>query len=129
MMEHRGFVAVVEFDDSMDVLHGRAVDGGPYPVATFEATDTRVLRREFERSVDEYLRWCEEDGVEPRKPMCGEIELRLDAELHATVETAAGAEGMSVDAWIVRALREAVERGKDGSRDEGTVQVRRPVAG
>ena len=129
MMEYRGFVAVVEFDDSMDVLHGRAVDGGPYPVATFEATDTRVLRCEFERSVDEYLRWCEEDGVEPRKPMCGEIELRLGAELHAAVETAAGAEGVSVDAWIVRALREAVERGEGGSRDEGAVQVRRPVAG
>ena len=118
MTEYRGFVAVVEFDDSMDVLHGRAVDGRPYPVATFEATDTRVLRREFERSVDESLEWCEEDGVEPRRPMCGAVELRLGAGLHAAVEMAAGTEGMSVDAWIVRVLREAVERALDGSEKE-----------
>lgn len=64
-MEYKGYLALVEFDDSTGVLHGRAVDGGPYPVATFETTDTRALRREFERSVDEYLGWCEEDGVAP----------------------------------------------------------------
>ena len=116
MMEYKGYFASVEFDDSVDVLHGRVVNSGPYPIATFEATETRALRREFERSVDEYLKWCEEDGVEPRKPMCGEIELRLGAGLHAAVEMAAGAAGLGVDAWIVRVLREAVE-------------VRRPVAG
>ena len=70
-MEYKGYLALVEFDDSTSVLHGRVVDGGPYPVATFEATDTRALRREFERSVDEYLAWCEEDGVEPRKSGSG----------------------------------------------------------
>ena len=62
---------MVELDDSTVVLHGRAVNGGPYPVATFEATDSRTLRREFERSVDEYIGWCEEDGVEPRTPGSG----------------------------------------------------------
>ena len=123
-MEYRGLVAVVEFDDSTDVLHGRAVNGGPYPVATFEATHTRALRREFERSVDEYLGWCEEDCVEPRKATCGEIELRLGVGLHAEVEMAAGAEGMSVDAWIVRALREAVARASDGSEGDGSLEVR-----
>ena len=63
MMEYKGYLASVEFDDSADVLHGRVVNSGPYSMATFEATEARELRREFERSVDEYLRWCEEDGV------------------------------------------------------------------
>ena len=71
MMEYKGYLARVEYDDSVGVLHGRALDGGPYPVATFEATDARALRREFERSVDEYLGWCEEDGVEPRNLLSG----------------------------------------------------------
>lgn len=127
-MEYKGYLARVEHDDSTGVLHGRAVNGGPYPVATFEATDASALRREFERSVDEYLTWCEEDGVEPRKPMCDEIGLRLGAELHVAVERAARAEGMSVDAWIVRALRGAVERVSEGSRGEESVEVRRPVS-
>ena len=118
MMEYKGYLASVEFDDSVDVLHGRVVNSGPYPIATFEATETRALRREFERSVDEYFEWCEEDGVEPRMPMCGEIELRLGAGLHAAVEMVARAEGTSVEAWVGRALRDAVERASDGSEKE-----------
>ncbi len=68
-MEYRGYLAAVEFDASSDTLHGRVVNSGPYPIATFEATDTTQLRREFHRSIDEYLAWCEEDGVEPGKPV------------------------------------------------------------
>jgi len=68
MMVYRGYVAAVEFDDSIDVLHGRIVNSGPYPIGTFEATDATQLRREFERSVDEYLGSCEEEGVKPRGP-------------------------------------------------------------
>ena len=66
--------------------------------------------------------------MEPRKPMCGEIGLRLATELHVAVQMAAGAERTSVDAWIVRALRGAVGRVSEGSRGEEVVEVRRPVS-
>ena len=67
MMEYKGYTARVKFDDSVDRLHGQVVNSGPYPIATFEATDVPTLRREFERSIDEYLTSCAEDGVEPRR--------------------------------------------------------------
>ena len=108
MMEYKGYVAAVEFDDSIDLLHGRIVNSGPYPIATFEATDARELRREFERSVDEYLQWCDEDGVEPRRPFSGKLNLRLGSELHALVAAAAVANQMSINSWIVRALRRSI---------------------
>ena len=108
MMEYKGYVAAVEFDDSVEVLHGRVVNSGPYPIATFEATDAKELRREFERSVDEYLAWCEEDGVEPRRPFSGKLNLRLGSELHALVAAAAGVDRMSINSWIVRAVRRTV---------------------
>lgn len=106
-MEYRGYVAAVEFDESADILHGRVVNSGSYPIATFEARDTTGLRQEFERSIDEYLAWCEEDGVEPKKPFSGKLNVRLGSELHGTVAAAAAAEGMSINSWIVRALRAA----------------------
>ncbi len=106
-MEYRGYVAAVEFDESADILHGRVVNSGSYPIATFEARDTKGLRQEFERSIDEYLAWCEEDGVEPKKPFSGKLNVRLGSELHGRVAAAAAAEGMSINSWIVRALRAA----------------------
>ena len=107
MMTYKGYVAEVEFDDSADILHGRVVNSGSWPIATFEATDARQLRQEFERSIDAYLAWCEEDGVEPRKPFSGKLNVRLGSELHAAVAAAASAQGMSLNAWIVHTLRGA----------------------
>ena len=108
MMEYKGYVAAVEFDDSIDVLHGRVVNSGPYPIATFEATDAKELRKEFERSVDEYLEWCAEDGVEPKRPFSGKLNLRLGSELHALVAGAAAAGQVSINSWIVDAIRRAI---------------------
>ena len=105
MMEYKGYVAAVEFDDSADILHGRVANSGAYPIAAFKATDTKELRREFERSIDEYLTWCEEDGVEPRRPFSGRLDVRLGSKLHAAVATAAAANGVSIDSWIVQAIR------------------------
>ena len=105
-MEYKGYRAAVEFDDSSNVLHGRVINSGPYPIATFEATDTAQLREEFHCSIDEYLAWCEEDGVEPRRPFSGKLNVRLGSELHAAVAAAAAARGMSINSWIVGAVRE-----------------------
>ena len=109
MMEYKGYVAAVEFDASAEILHGRVVNSGPYPIATFEATDARELRREFERSIDEYLAWCDQDGVQPKRPFSGRLNLRLGSELHAAVAAAAAASGVSINSWIVQALRETAD--------------------
>ena len=74
MMEYKGYVADIEFDDSVGRLHGRVVNSGAYPIATFEATDVVGIRTEFHRSIDEYLASCEEDGVEPRRPFLGQTQ-------------------------------------------------------
>lgn len=105
-MKYKGYQAVVEFDDSTNVLHGRVINSGPYPIATFEATDTKQLRQEFHRSIDEYLAWCEEDGVEPKRPFSGKLNVRLGSELHAAVAQAATSRQMSINSWIVEAVRE-----------------------
>ena len=120
MMEYRGYVAQVEFDDSVEVLHGRVVNSGPYPIATFEATDAKELRKEFERSVDEYLQWCAEDGVEPRRPFSGKLNLRLGSELHAVVAAAATAKQVSINSWIVDTIRRGIG-GRVSGRSRGGV--------
>ncbi len=107
-MEYKGYVAAVEFDDSIEVLHGRVVNSGPYPIVTFEATDAADIRGAFERSVDEYLAWCAEDGVEPRRPFSGKLNLRLGSRLHALVAAAAADSHVSINTWIVDAIRGAI---------------------
>ena len=106
MMKYRGYVAAVEFDASVGRLQGWVVNSGPYPIATFEATDVEGIRREFEVSIDEYLASCEEDGVEPRMPFSGVLNLRLGPELHQRAALSASAVGLSLNSWIKQAVAE-----------------------
>ena len=110
MMKYKDYAAAVEYDDSVGRLHGWVVNSGPYPIASFEATDVDGIRREFERSVDEYLASCEEDGVEPRKPFSGVLNLRLGADLHQRAALSAGALGISLNSWIKQAVEEKALR-------------------
>ena len=110
MMEYKGYVAAVEFDDSVGRLHGRVVNSGAYPIATFEATDVDGIRREFQRSIDEYLASCREDGVEPKKPFSGNLNLRLGPDLHQRAALSATAHDVSLNGWIKQAVEEKASR-------------------
>ena len=111
MMQYKGYVAAVEFDESVGRLHGRAVNRGAYPIATFEATDMDGIRREFQRSIDEYLASCREDGVEPKKPFSGTLNLRLGPDLHQRAALSATAHGVSLNSWIKQARWRKRRRG------------------
>ncbi len=104
MMEYKGYIAAVEYDDLEEALYGRVINAGSYPVATFEATDVQQLHKEFHHSVDEYLASCKEDDVEPRKPFSGKLQLQIPPDLHARVAESAVRDGMSIDSWIEQAL-------------------------
>lgn len=110
MMEYKGYVAAVEFDDSVGRLHGRVVNSRSYPIATFEATDVDGIRREFQRSIDEYLASCKEDGVAPRKPFSGTLNLRFGPDLHQRAALPASARGMSLNSWIKQVVEEKASR-------------------
>ena len=67
-MEYKGYIGEYEYDDIAKVYCGRVINSGPYSIVTFVSSDPEDLMKEFQISVDEYLDWCAEDGVEPMKP-------------------------------------------------------------
>ena len=68
MLEHKGYLGEVVYDDEAEVLHARVINSGPYPIANAEATDVEGIKREFRISIDVYLDSCKALGVEPVKP-------------------------------------------------------------
>ena len=76
MLEYKGYIAEVVYDDESEVLHARVVNSGPYPVATAEATDVEGIKREFRLSVDVYLEGCAQLGIDPVSPSDIPLETR-----------------------------------------------------
>jgi predicted HicB family RNase H-like nuclease len=119
MMEYRGYVAEVSFDDEAQVLHGEVIN--TRDVITFQADAVAALEQEFHKSVDVYLQFCKEIGQEPEKPFSGKFVVRLSPETHRRAYLAAKRAGKSLNTWVSDVLQEELP-------DHRTPKVSRPPA-
>jgi predicted HicB family RNase H-like nuclease len=108
MMEYKGYMAKVEFDDGGKVFFGRVLN--IRDVLTFQGTTVRGLDKAFHDTVDDYLAWCEERGEKPEKPFSGHLRLRMSPELHRRAAALAEAEDKSLNAFINEALESATRQ-------------------
>ena len=68
MLEYKGYIAEFEYDETSDRYCGHVVNSGSCSIVIFEIPEGYDLLEELRISIDEYLAWCAEDGVEPAKP-------------------------------------------------------------
>ena len=108
-MEYRGYRATVTFDDELDIFHGSVI--GTTSVISFEGDSVETLREAFAGAVEEYLAFCEEEGVPPDKPFSGNVALRMSPDLHRAATVTAQIEGKSLNAWLTERVAEAVGTG------------------
>ncbi|MGE0501407.1 MAG: type II toxin-antitoxin system HicB family antitoxin [Rhizobiaceae bacterium] len=118
MRLYKGYSGSIEFDDEDMVFHGRVL--GIRDIVTFEAETAEELVKAFRDSVDDYLDFCKESGVEPQKPYSGKLALRTTPEIHALLSKAAANDGKSVNQWISDTLADAARK----RVDEGSTKVR-----
>jgi len=106
MMEYKGYIGHVEFDDEVNIFHGEVVN--TRDVITFQGSSVRELRKAFKDSVNDYLEFCEERGESPDKPFSGKFVLRISPELHRKLYASAKREGKSLNAWVTKSLEKVV---------------------
>ena len=104
MMNYKGYIACTEYDDEAGIFSGTVIN--TRSVITFQGTSVEELRREFQLSVDDYLEWCKEDGVEPEKSYSGRFNLRLSPSLHQRVALAARSLNMSLNSFVEKSLQD-----------------------
>ncbi len=105
MMEYKGYVGKVEFDNEAGIFHGEVLD--TRDVITFQGQSVDELKTAFQGSIDDYLAFCEQRGEEPNKPFSGRFVTRVAPELHRQVNLAASISGKSLNAWVAEQLQAA----------------------
>jgi len=108
-MNHGGYTARIEFDERDGIFVGRIL--GLRSIISFHGATVAQLRREFTVAVRDYLRDCEEQGVQPEKAASGKLLLRVPPEVHSRAIVAAQAKGKSLNQWATEALQRAVADG------------------
>ncbi|WP_411344795.1 type II toxin-antitoxin system HicB family antitoxin [Paenibacillus sp. WLX1005] len=107
MLEYKGYIGKVEFDDEQEILHGEVIN--IKDVITFQALSVDELKQAFQESVDDYLDFCAERGEEPDKPYSGNLMLRISPTQHRLMAIAASKAGKSLNQWIADHTRADAE--------------------
>jgi predicted HicB family RNase H-like nuclease len=105
MMEYKGYLAHIEFDDEANLLHGEVIN--IRDVVTFQGQSVSELRQAFKDSVEDYLIFCAEREEEPDRPFSGRLTVHLSPEQHRKVILAAEKAGKEIDQWIAEVLDDA----------------------
>ena len=106
MMEYKGYLGKVEFDDDASLFHGEVIN--TRDVITFQGKSVAELKKAFRDSVDDYLAFCAERGEEPDKPFSGQFVARVSPELHRRASFAANLAGKSLNSWVSEQLQSAL---------------------
>jgi len=103
MMEYKGYIGIVEFDDDAGIFHGEVIN--LRDVITFQGESVQELRQAFQDSVEDYLTFCAERNEEPEKPFSGTFTLRIPPELHRDIALRAKLADKSLNSWVAEVLK------------------------
>jgi predicted HicB family RNase H-like nuclease len=101
-MEYKDYIGYVVYDDESKLFHGEIIN--TRDVITFQGKSVRELEKAFHDSVNDYIKWCMDDGVQPEKPYSGKFNLRIPPELHKQAAVAAHKMNISLNRLVEKAL-------------------------
>ncbi len=70
----------------------------------YEGNTVDEFRKDFEAGVESYIAGCKADGVEPRKPYSGTLNIRISPEAHSRIAALAKEAGTTINGYIRQAL-------------------------
>ncbi len=110
-LEYKGYKGSVEYSKEDDCLFGKVL-GMSKDLIVYEGNTLNELRTDFEAGIDSYLEGCKVDGIEPRKPFSGTLNIRITPEMHSRIAMLARDAGITINAYIREALQKELELAK-----------------
>lgn len=107
-LEYKGYKGTVEYSSEDDCLFGKVI-GMAKDLIAYEGNTIPELRADFEAGIDSYLEACRADGMKPRKPFSGKLNLRMPSELHGRVAAFSMSAGITINDFINRAIFRELE--------------------
>ncbi len=106
-IEYKGYIGSIEYSSEDKCFYGKLemIDD----LVTFEATSANELEDNFQNSVNTYLETCKELNREPQKTYKGIFNVRIDPDLHKRIYQEALKAGISLNAFVQKALNNEVK--------------------
>ena len=102
MLEYNGYHAKVEYSSEDELFVGEVF--GIRDRLAFAGASIEELKTSFRTTIDDYIEWCKDLGVEPDKEFKGSFNVRISPELHRLSAINAAKQGLSLNQFISSAL-------------------------
>jgi len=109
-MEYQGFGAAISYNGKEGRFDGRVV--GATADLHFTGKSINELEKAFKEACERHLARCKAKHQEAYKKFGGTIITRIDEELHRDAFLTAQRDDMSLNKWVLEAIREKVSRSK-----------------
>lgn len=105
-LSYKGYIGSVNFSEKDNVFFGKTE--GINGLVNFEGESVKELTAAFHEAVDDYLAYCEDEGIQPHKSYSGTLNVRITPEIHSQVAILAKRTGLSINAFIKQALEKQI---------------------
>jgi predicted HicB family RNase H-like nuclease len=111
MKPYKGYLAGLYVDEEEAIIRGKVLN--TRDTITFYGKTVAGALQAFRDSVDDYLDFCKEAGVEPDKPFNGKLLIRIKPEYHRDLSLIAKEEGRSINSLVAHLVTKAIRTRKN----------------
>ena len=107
-LTYKGYIGSIEISDEDNCLFGKVLDLPKDTVISYEGETVSELKEDFKEAVDDYIAYCKEAGITPRKSYSGSLNIRISPEVHSKIAILAQQAGISINSFIKAAVEKQV---------------------
>lgn len=110
IIHYKGYYGSVHYSDEDQVFFGKI----EYirSLVNYEGTTVENLRRAFKEAVDDYLKLCQNEGIEPDQSFRGSFNVRTGCDLHRKAALYAKEKGLNLNKVVTEALNQYLSQSK-----------------
>ena len=104
ILEYKGYMSKIGYSADDKLLFGKIE--GIVDLVTFQAESSLEIENEFHAAVDDYLAFCEGQGVSPDKAFSGTFNVRITPELHRSLHLHAYKNSATMNSTVELAIEQ-----------------------
>lgn len=107
VMKYKGYWAKIQYSEEDECFYGEIE--GINDSISFEGTNVKELRKDFEEAIDDYIDLCKRYNKEPQKQYSGSFNIRIAPELHREASLLSKLKDMSLNQFVEIAIEKEVK--------------------
>ena len=108
-LEYKGYSGSIEYSKLDNLLYGKVIGIGKGTCITYEGNTASELYEDFKGAIDDYLEYCKEREIKPKKSYSGTLNIRIPSEIHCQVAMLAERKRTSINSIIIDSIEKSLQ--------------------